>query len=149
MSLLLRNKELSSCSFCQVSVRRVGLCWWSWVLKVSLDSSTLSQIPELLGDGTVVGKSRSGVWGFPVSPEFSALTGQNGIRCLRELGVAPRVRVEVVCMVCVWDRGGMLTRASTVAKCGLQGDSTPHSHPQVLALRDVRTSRNLRSHFAS
>lgn len=59
------------------------------------------------------------------------------------------MRVEVVYIVCVWDRGGMLRGASTVAKCGLQGDSTPHSHPQVLALRDVRISRNLRSHFAS
>lgn len=88
ISLVLGNKELWSYSY-QASESGVGLCWWGWVFKVSLDSGTLSN---------------------PASPEFSASDWEQGLT----LGV----RVQGVCVVCL-GQGRHTQRGIHWARCGL------------------------------
>lgn len=93
-----------------------GLCRWDWGLKVSLDSSKLSQIPAPLRDGALVGKSRTGAWSFPTSP-FPASDWEQWDQMSQGAGVALGVGVRGACEPCVWDGGGGLNRASTEARC--------------------------------
>lgn len=90
---------------------------------MSLDSSELSRIPATLRVGALVGKSRTGAWSFPTSL-FPASDWEQWDQMSQGADIVPGVGVRGACVMCVWDGGGRLNRASTVARCTAPNTTT-------------------------
>ena len=117
------------------------------MLKTSLDSARLCRIPAALGDGVLVGKSRTGVWGFPTSL-FPASDWEKRDQMCQEVGVAPGVGVRGGYVMCVWD-GAAGSKGQPQWPNAVSSPAPTPTHSQSLKSRDVRASRNLRDHFVS